>query len=45
MRFCYAPIADQHARDAVFLRMQAERLTACAMSSLVNPTLAQWRDR
>ena len=44
MRFCYAPIADQPARDAVFLRMQAERLTACAMSSLTSPTLAQWRD-
>ena len=43
MRFCYAPIADQPARDAVFLRMQAERLTACAMSSVPNPTLEQWQ--
>jgi len=44
MRLCYAPIADQPARDAVFLRMQAEGLTACAMSSLASPSLAQWQD-
>lgn len=43
MRFTYAPIVDQHARDAVFERMEAEGLTACAMSSLLEPTLAQWR--
>ena len=27
MRFTYAPIVDQHARDAVFERMEAEGLT------------------
>ncbi len=43
MRFTYAPIVEQHARDAVFERMQAEGLTACAMSSIANPTLAQWQ--
>ena len=43
MRFFYAPIADQPNSDAVFNRMQAEGLTACAMSSLENPTLEQWR--
>ena len=43
MRFTYAPIADQHARDAVFERMQAQGLTACAMSSIARPTLAQWQ--
>ena len=30
-------------RDAVFHRMQAEGLTACAMSSVPNPTLEQWQ--
>ena len=44
MRFRYSPIVDQPARDAVFHRMRAEGLTACAMSALSNPTLAQWRD-
>ena len=43
MRFFYAPLHDQTNRDAVFLRMQAEGLTACAMSSLASPTLEQWR--
>ena len=43
MRFSYAPIVDQHARDAVFERMEAEGLTASAMSSLHKPTLAQWQ--
>lgn len=43
MRFTYAPIVDQHARDAVFERMQAQGLTACAMSSIASPTLAQWQ--
>ena len=43
MRFTYAPIVDQHARDAVFERMEAEGLTASAMSSLHKPTLAQWQ--
>ena len=43
MRFTYAPIVDHCARDAVFERMEAEGLTACAMSSLLEPTLAQWR--
>lgn len=43
MRFTYAPIVDQHARDAVFEHMEAEGLTASAMSSLLKPTLAQWQ--
>lgn len=43
MRFTYAPIVDQHTRDAVFERMEAEGLTASAMSSLRKPTLAQWQ--
>ncbi len=43
MRFTYAPIVDQQARDAVFERMQAQGLTACAMSSIASPTLAQWQ--
>ena len=43
MRFTYAPIVDQHARDDVFERMEAEGLTASAMSSLLKPTLAQWQ--
>ena len=43
MRFTYAPIVDRHARDAVFERMQAQGLTACAMSSIASPTLAQWQ--
>lgn len=43
MRFCYVPIVDTHSRNAVFERMKAEGLTACAMSSLPNPTLAHWQ--
>lgn len=43
MRFFYAPMHAQPERDAVFHRMQAERLTACAMSSVPSPTLEQWR--
>lgn len=43
MRFTYAPIVGQRARDAAFERMEAEGLTACAMSSLRKPTLVQWR--
>ena len=43
MRFLYAPLHDQTSRDAVFHRMQAEGLTACAMSSLASPTIEQWR--
>ena len=39
MRFFYAPIRAQPDRDAVFHRMQAEGLTACAMSSVPSPTL------
>ncbi len=43
MRFNYAPIVDQKARDAVFERMEAEGLTASAMSSLHKPTPSQWQ--
>ena len=43
MRFFYAVMQAQPDRDAVFQRMQAEGLTACAMSSVPSPTLEQWR--
>lgn len=43
MSFFFAPMHAQPDRDAVFHRMQAEGLTTCAMSSLANPTLEQWR--
>ena len=43
MRFFYAVMHAQPDRDAVFHRMQAEGLTACAMSSVPSPTLEQWR--
>ena len=43
MRFFYAAMHSQTDRDAVFHRMQAEGLTACAMSSVPNPTLEQWQ--
>lgn len=43
MSFFFAPMHAQPDRDAVFHRMQAEGLTACAMSALANPTLEQWR--
>ena len=43
MRFFYAVMHAQTDRDAVFHRMQAEGLTACAMSSVPNPTLEQWQ--
>ena len=43
MRFFYAPMHAQPDRDSVFHHMQAEGLTACAMSSVPSPTLEQWR--
>ena len=43
MRFFYAVMQAQPDRDAVFHRMQAEGLTACAMSSVPSPRLEQWR--
>lgn len=43
MRFVYAPLADQPSRDAVFLRMEKEGLTGCAMSSFAAPSLEDWR--
>ena len=43
MRFFYAVMHAQTDRDAVFHRMQAEGLTACAMSSVPSPRLEQWR--